>query len=306
MSKSRQRQAQAHPTVGLSSLRPRLDVLLRDPQLVSWDSAQLAARLDALTAALKPAAFLPIFLAASQNAPAAAHELLATNAPIWLQSHGYELVLHDLVARGQVPEAQRALALAWLASAGGVVDDLLAGQEWDAFLDAFSTSSPMQSTLGVFFYANRRQQRAIGLSLLIDNEPPWNGAIKDCAATGQRPPQKLLDDYVGLWRSRGDTPVRLSAAEAKRLALVALERNQAAEIRLHADLVHERALWLRLLALPDTPQTPQLGIEVFDELAQHGRRSEEIQREERLLGYQTRMPDGTVIRLMRPPDDEDW
>jgi hypothetical protein len=48
-----------------------------------------------------------------------------------------------------------------------------------------------------------------------------------------------------------------------------------------------------------------LTLDEIEALATTGRSPESIRTEERMLGYQTRMPDGSVIRIMRPPDDDD-
>jgi len=306
MSKKHEKQRQpARRGAGLSSLRPRLDQLLRGDR-VSADNRQIHQELDALTEGIKPAVVLSTLLAASIDAPEAAQARLAGLLPGWLGQHGRLDALRELAAGDALDEPKRQQALAWLADAGADTADLLAEREaWDAFYGAYYAGNPSQGSLMIFWYTSRRQHRVHGLGLLLDYEPPWDGAVKDALRYPQRAPEDALDEFVRFWDRRGEPAEQLTAATAKRRALEAFEHNRQLNIRLHPDLVAARDMAVRnLLALPDEPGTPSFSAADFDELASHGQHPEAIRRNERMFGYRARMPDGQEIRILRGP--EDW
>jgi hypothetical protein len=118
-------------------------------------------------------------------------------------------------------------------------------------------------------------------------------------------PEAALDEFVQFWARRGEPATQLTAAEAKRRMLAALEHNRQEHIRLHPDLISARDLFLRYaLALPDEPDTPLFTAEDFDFLASNGRQPEALKRDERRFGYRARLPDGQEIRILRGPDDD--
>jgi len=305
MSKKHEKQRQpARRGAGLSSLRPRLDQLLRGDR-ASADNRQIRQDLDALTEGIKPAVVLSTLLAASIDAPEAAQARLTGLLPGWLGQHGRLDALRELAAGDALDEPKRQQALAWLADAGADTADLLAEREaWDAFYGAYYAGNPSQGSLMIFWYTSRRQHRVHGLGLLLDYEPPWEGAVKDAMRYPQRAPDDAIDEFVRFWDRRGESPQRVTALEAKRRALEALEHNRQSNIRLHPDLVVARELFVRnVLSLPDGPDTPQLSAADFDYLAANGQHPETLRRNERLFGYETRMPDGQKIRILRITDD---
>jgi hypothetical protein len=290
---------------GLSSLRPRLDQLVRGESLSQPDQRRAYEELDALTAGIKPAVFLPTLLAATIDAPAGVQDVLSELLPDWLRERGHLAPLRDLAARYTLEAPQQQRALEWLVAAGADTGELVAEREaWDSFYDAYYAGNPMQGSLMIFWYTNRRQHRVHGLGLLLDFEPPWDGAIKDAMRYPQRAPDAALDEFVRFWDRRGQPAVRLTAVEAKRRALEALAHNRESQIRLHPDLVAARDLFVRdLLALPDGPDTPIVTAEDFDFLANNGEAPEALQRQERLFGYRARTTEGKEIRILRGPDD---
>jgi hypothetical protein len=288
---------------GLSSLRPRLDQLLRAEEL-GKQGDQIDEKLDALTEGIKPATFLPIVLAAFADAPAETQARLGEQLPGWLSERGHLAPLRDLLARHALDGEPRQMALAWLASAGADAADLAQDDAWESFYDAYTAGNPMQASLMIFFYTNRRKHRVHGLSLLLDFEPPWDGAVKDTMRYPQRAPDDAIDEFVRFWDRRGESLQRLTAIEAKRRAIEALEHNRQSNIRLHPDLVAVRELFVRdLLSLPDGPDTPQFSAADFDYLAANGQHPEMLRRNERMFGYETRLPDGQKIRIIRGPED---
>lgn len=308
MSKARNKQrpvAQPSPMIRLSGLRPRLDQLLRGDTMQQGDVAILAA-LDSLTTGLKPAAFLPMLLAAYGAAAPMPQAHLAALLPTWLGHSGYAQALRGLVAQRALAPDQQQIALAWLEAGGEPTEDLAAElASWDPFYAAYEVGNEFQSSLMIFSYANPRRLRVQALGFLIDTQPPWEGAVKDVLRQGQRPPEDAIEQYVSVWSERGEVPRPLEAAEAKRRVLSALLQNRKQQIRLPADLIAVRGQFLSdVLTLPDAPQTPAFSADDFDALAQDGRRPETLMRAEQTLGYQTRAPDGRVIRVLRPSDDD--
>lgn len=307
MSKSHGKQhRKAPPGAGLSSLRPRLDELLRGERLAQPDQPGVYEELDAVTRGIKPAAFLPALVAACQAAPAPVQALLDDVVPDWLHERGHLAALRDLAARESLGADQRQRALAWLAATGDEAD-LAAIEAWDPFFDAYLASNEAQAALMIFWHTSRRKHRAQGLNLLLDFQPPWEGAVKDAFQFAQRMPQAAIEEYVGRWRKRGMELEQLTAVEAKRRALEALESNRREHIRLPEDLIDAREPFLRyVLALPDGPDTPRFDAEDFDFLARNGRQPEALKRDEQRFGYRARMPDGREIRILRGPDDDEW
>ena len=286
---------------GLSSLRPRLDQLLRGDDLES----RFHTELDTLTGGLKPAAFLPTMIAATGAAPAAAQETLDEAIPEWLNARGHVAALGELVERHTFSGEQQERALAWLAAAGADTSQLSTElAAWDPFYDAYSLDGGSQGTLMIFWYTSPRKHRVQGLSLLLDFEPPWDGAVKDTMRYPQRAPEAAIEEFVDFWLERGQTPLRIPAVEAKERAIEALEHNRQSNIRLHPDLIAAREHFLRyVLALPDGPDTPQFTAADFDYLATHGENPEAIKRNERMYGYRSRLPNGEEVLILRGPDD---
>jgi hypothetical protein len=293
--------------VGLSSLRPRLDQLLRGESLSQADHHSIYEGLDALTSGIKPAVFLPTIIAAASAAPEAAKTALDKLLPGWLSERDHLAALRDLVARESFG-AEQQRALAWLAATGADTTDLTAElAAWDPFFDAYQAGNPMQATLMIFWYTSRRKHRVQGLNVLLDFEPPWDGAVKDAVCYPQRTPEAALEEFVDFWSERGMTPARLTAVEAKRQALEALAHNRQSHIRLHPDLVAAREQFIHyVLTLPDGPNTPHVTAADFDFLAHNGEHPEALKRQERMFGYRARMPDGQEVHILRGPGDDDW
>ena len=116
MSKSRakgRQPAQLSPTIRLSGLRPRLDQLLRSDTMAQGDEA-IAAAISSLTAGMKPAAFLPMLLAAYGAAPPMPQAHLAAALPTLLGRAGHVQALRELVGLHALAPDQQQIALAWL------------------------------------------------------------------------------------------------------------------------------------------------------------------------------------------------
>jgi hypothetical protein len=291
---------------GLSSLRPRLDQLLRSERLAELTQDAIYKEFDQLIDGIKPTVSLPTIVSAVIHAPEAAQTRLDALLPDWLSQRGHLAALRELLAYESLDDQQQQRALVWLSAAGADASDLIAEIEgWDPFYAAFTAGDDMQASLMIFWYTNRRQQRVHGLSLLLDFQPPWDGAVKDAMRYPQRAPAVALEQFVRVWDRRGQPTEALTAVEAKRRALEALVHNRESKIRLHSDLVAARDLFVHyLLRLPDEPDTPHVTEADFDFLSSHGERAEALQQHEQRFGYRTRMPDGEEILVIRGPDDD--
>jgi hypothetical protein len=302
----RDKQRRPERRVGLSSLRPRLDELLRSERLAELNQAALYEELDRLTEGIKPAVFLPTIASAALHAPEAAQARLDEQLPDWLTERDLVATLGDLATRESLDDQQRQRALAWLSAAGADTGDLVAEAEaWDPFYAAYTAGNEMQASLMIFWYTSRRQHRVHGISLLLDFQPPWDGAVKDAMRYPQRAPAAALEKFVQFWDRRGAPAEALTAVEAKRRALEALAHNRESKIRLHSDLIAARDLFLGyLLRLPDGPDTPPFTTADFDFLSNHGERPEALQRQEQRSGYRMRTADGQEVVIIRGPDDD--
>src|SRR5262249_36036699 len=143
------RDKQRHPErrgVGLSSLRPRLDQLLRDEHLAELSADALNEKLDRLIEGIKPPVSLPIIISAAMHAPESAQAYLDELLPDWLSRRGHLAMLGDLVAREALDDQQQQRAFVWLAAAGADTGDLVAEIEgWNPFYAAFSAGDDMQA-----------------------------------------------------------------------------------------------------------------------------------------------------------------
>lgn len=107
MSKRQKQRQPERRGVGLSSLRPRLDQLLRRESESQFDRDSLYEDLDRLTSGIKPAVFLATLAAAAGAVPEriqpAIDELLAA----WASARGHMAALGGLLAQQSLDQAQR-------------------------------------------------------------------------------------------------------------------------------------------------------------------------------------------------------
>jgi hypothetical protein len=302
MAKKRRPGAQPNPAIRLSSLGPRLAQLF--PGLAA-DPATVYAELDRLTGGLKPSSFLPILVGVFATTTEGQREPLVALMSEWLQQHGLLEPLRDLEARHGFREPARSVARALLAAGGVSIAPQELADPADLFLAAYELGETSQDSPTLFWYQDERRHRVRSASFLVDFEPPWEGALKDIAYTSHRSLDDALGRYRALWQAQGLKPLQIDAATAAQRVWKALRQNQAQGIRLPDDFIAAMPQLLPFLrALPVEPGIEPLSAAEIQALATTGRNPESIRREEQLLGYQTRMPDGTIVRLMRPPDDE--
>ncbi len=304
MSRSHRKQRKKGPSAPAippaSALRPRLDALWSNATLPQHDRDALSADLDAITQGITPALFLPIMLRAYSAAPPETQARLDEVLPAWLHDRGYDAELEALMTHRSLDSAHEELAVQWLAAAGRDPSTLVALTQWDPFYRADFCGDDSQAALILLWYVNRQQTRVQGYNVLIDYNPPWDGAVKDIVVYPQRAPLTAVAEFVDRWRARMPlATIQIDAVEAKEKILQALACNRAANIRLPEDLIASRELFVRyVLALPADPLTPSFTVEDFDFLAQHGERPEAIMQFERSVGRRVRRPDGTEVFIM--------
>ena len=163
----------------------------------------------------------------------------------------------------------------------------------------------LQGFIAVFWYDDAARRRVRGLQLLIDHNPPWEGAVKDALTFPARAPQSASRDFVKMWERMDATLQPLQAHEAKAAIVRALEINRREGIRLPADLIRARELFdLFVLSLPDAPGTSPFTIAEFDVLSQQGERPEALMHIEQKYGYRTRLADGKEVIVMSDLDSD--
>jgi hypothetical protein len=303
MAKKSRAAGQPNPAIRLSNLGPRLARLLADAD----DASALPAELDRLTDGLKPGSFLPIVVGAFATAPEEQRGRLNTGVSAWLRERGLLESLHELEARQTFRAPAEAIARAWLEEGGITVAPVRAPDPAELFLAAYELGEVSQDSPTLFWHEDARRRRIRSAAFLIDFEPPWEGALKDVAYATHRDLDQATEEFFGLWRMQGLHPHRLDAATAGQRVWAALRQNQAQGIRLPADLIAVLPQILPfLLALPGGPDAAPLSAAEVEALATNGRTPESIRHEERLFGFQTRMPDGSIARVQPPPDDELW
>lgn len=298
MAKKDRAAGQPNPAIRLSNLRPRLSRLFTEQS----DPATFAAELSRLTDGLKPASFLPI-LVSSVAAQAVEHDQLGDTVGAWLAEHGLLGPLRDLEARQTFDGASREVARSWL-EAGGI--ELASEPEVaivDLLLDAYEVMDESQGSVTLFWHEDRRRRKVATVSFLLDFEPPWEGALKDLSYRTFSDLTQSREKFLAIWRAGGNEPRRIAIADAAEYIWAALGQSQTQGIRLPADFIAVMdKLAPFLLALP-SGKAPALSSAELEALATNGRSPEAIRRDEQLLGYQKRMPDGRIMRIVRPPDD---
>lgn len=301
MPKKQHRGGQPNPAIRLSSLGPRLTQLF-----AHGDPTAMGGELDRLTDGLKPSSFLPLVVGALASTPDPQREQLIAPVSAWLKQRELQEPLSSLQARYAFQGPADGVARALLAATGIAVAPEEEADPVELFIAAYELGEPSQDAPTLFWYEDARRRRVLMASLLVDFEPPWEGALKDLAFSTYRDHNRALDEYLRLWRGRGMEPRALDAATAAQRVWRALRQNQAQQIRLPSDFVAVMPRLLPfLLALPVASDATPLSADELAALATTGRNPEQIRREERLFGYQTRMEDGSVVRLMRPLDDDE-
>jgi len=311
MGKSRKKRKQKRSTPNLSpliQLRPRLDQLLSAGALAEKDPQALRTDLDDVFKGLKPSEFLPVLLRAYPSAPEQVQARLDEMLPEWLGERGYTGTLLDLLKKHRIDSKGEQRAQTWLVSAGADVSVLQEEKEEASFYGAYSYYDESQGMVVIYWYTDHRRYDVGGMSFLLDFNPPWEGAVKDIIVLPRRPPERAVQEYVGMSRQHGMLLEPISAAEAKKEVLEGLLVNRREKIRLPSDLISARKLFLKhVLSLPDMPETPRFTAQDFEALQRTGKAPEAIRHYEQTVGHRVRMEDGEEVLVMdHLPEDDEW
>ncbi len=144
-------------------------------------------------------------------------------------------------------------------------------------------------------------------AFLIDFEPPWEGALKDIAHRSFRSIDHAHAGFFSVWQEEHLPQRSIDKAGATQRVWAAIRQSQAQGIRLPADFIPLMAqIMPLLLALAAASDIAALSAAEIESLATSGRSPKSLRQEERILGHQKRMPDGSILRIMLPPDDDDY
>lgn len=301
MAKQKRTTAQPNPAIRLSGLRQRLAALLAD----NMADDELGAALSRLTDGLKPASFLPMLVSAFADASEESRAQLGQAVGDWLQAKGLLGALRELDARQPFDTPAREAVVAWLAAGGVEAVEHKPLDLADLFVGAYEIGDIYQASPTLLWYTDARRRRVMSAAFLIDNQPPWHGALKDVAISTHRDVAQAEDRLFGHWYARGVEPEPIPAPAAKTRILSALAQNRAQGIRLPADVAAAREVLMPLLfALPDAEDTPQISADEIEAMVTEGRSVENLRLEERTMGFQTRLPEGEVVRLLPDPEDD--
>jgi hypothetical protein len=286
----------------------RLERQWRDPATAGQPASQVEAGLAAVTQGLRPEAVLSAMLSVFPTAPAEVQAALQSVLPGWLASRNSLDALERMLA-SEMPDGPRTIAMGWLAAAGRDVVSLTT-RPGGSFHSAYDLDDGSQAAVIVLWYTNPHGNRVRGIQLLIDHNPPWEGAIKDAFLLPSKTPEAIIRRYVDTWGERWMDMLPLGAAEVKRKLLLALAANRSAEVRLPRDLIVLREHFVeQILSLPDLPDTPPFTAEDFDALSVTGKSAESLSEFELTVGRRIRMEDGKEILIdasLANQDFDDW
>ncbi|MDQ4078609.1 MAG: hypothetical protein M3220_20505 [Chloroflexota bacterium] len=290
-----------------SSLRPRIEAAWRDEALPEQEEKAIVAMLDDLARGVDERFLLSTMLRAFSEAPSTVQGCLREPLPTWLQRRGHLDTLQEMVADLTLEPELQEVALAWLAAAGVEVERIEVAEPEDLYYDAYVFDNGAQAHLALLWYTDARRKRVSGLGFLIDLNPPWEGAIKDAMRYPVRSPQGIVSFISGADSPFGLEMVPISRDEAIERLLEALDANRSEGIRLHRDLIsHRRYFAEHVLPILNEVEPGSFSMEDFDELSRTGESPVELNRQERMFGYRTRLEDGTEIRILRDPDDDEF
>jgi len=287
-------------------LRPRLDAWWHDDRWLQRADEDLSADLDVLLRGVRPQMFLGALLKAYQGAGPLPQKRLDEFLPAWLRDHGLFSLLQEGIARGSFTGPDHVLAQRWAGATGVELVVPAVALQADPFFRGYYYGDGSQAVVFILWYRDRNRTSVQGFNFLIDHNPPWEGAVKDIIAFPSRDPRTAIREWITSWESRGQMPLQqVSAAEARRRVIEALDCNRRHNIRLPADLIAQRERFLRhVLTLPAGDDEPAFTAADFDALSQVGERPEAIMHFEKTVGRRVRMDDGKELLIMGA--DRDW
>jgi hypothetical protein len=290
-------------------LRARLEAAWLAESAAGQAPEQLAAALQAASYGLKPALVISVVLSAFEAARPEVQAKLETALPAWLAQRDGLGALETLITKDQLTAAQKATGLRWLAATGREVVTLTPSAA-STFHSAYLLEGEWQTAVIILWYSNPQRSRARGLEVLIDGNPPWDWAVKEVMLLPNKPPETLIERYVDMWKENGPAMTPMDAPALKRRLVVALRQNEAAHIRLPADLIGLREVFFEhVLSLPDGPDTPAFSADDFDRLSTTGQSAEEVSRFEQTVARRIRLDDGQEVLVdpsLAEMDFGDW
>ena len=290
-------------------LRSRLETAWLAAASAQQTPEQLEETLRAASYGLGPELVTSVVLPVYASARPEVQAKLESFLPGWLARSDGLKALELLMAKDRLAVALQSIALRWLAASGRDVTALAPSAE-STFHSAYALEEEWQAAVIVLWYSNPQRNRARGLQFLIDHNPPWDGAIKDVMLFPNKPPEQLIERYVDMWRERGQAMTPIDAAALKRRLVIALKQNEAAKIRLPADLIRLREqFFAHVLSLPDGPDSPAFSPDDFHRLSETGQSAETLSHFEQTVARRIRLEDGREVFIdasIANMDFDDW
>ena len=290
-----------------TSLRPRIDLAWRGQVLTRQSQATILATFDDLARGVKKDFFMATVLRAFVEARTATQEHLRDLLPIWLKDRGYLDVLKGVVTNSALEFDMQDQALIWLEVAGVDLSTLNIPKPEDLFFDAYLGNEGSQRNLVILWYTNRHRKRVNGLAFLIDENPPWQGAIKDVMRYPTCLSNQVIEQFIDRWNEEmADMRLaQISAEEAKDKLLEALKANKDFNIRLPRNLISKSdyfaknvMVWLRALGSSFT-------MKKFRQLSQKGTTPESIINFQQQIGRFMRLENGQeAVKIVSLGEDD--
>lgn len=282
-------------------LRPRLDKLLSNNNMIGQEKQKMYMELDRLSQEVKNHVFLPTIISAYVSVPSPLKSWLDYVLPEWLAQKEYIEELELMVQEQKLNPEQQGIALEWLQNLGRDVAILDIPTAEDLFYKAYYHGNQFQGTIILLWYISPKRSMIQGANYLLDYNPPWNGAVKDGFFFPKKTTEKLETEILSRHRNVGMILKDISAAEAKDITINALVANYNAGIRLHRDAALTRdGFEKHILPLTGLPETPDYSLDDFDYICDNGKRAETLQSNEKNFGYRTRTDSGEEVVLFNP------
>ncbi len=293
----------------LATIQFRITTFLASADALSSDRTAWKTHLDALVQGIKPEQFFGFFLPASRNAHEQIIENIKAFLPEWVAANAYAPAFREFITKAMLEGENYPFSAALTGAlnidvAGEVEAKLQAAQ--NLFVEAFAhDDKEWQCSIIGFWYTDKRKYQQHGFSLLIDRNPPWNGAVKDffLITSGQVSyvKQGLSHAFNGF---NGPRQHKRTETEVKELIFRAFQDSKKNGIRLPHDLIAEKdAFWNFWSKLPDTPLTEGFTREDFNALLRNGKTAESIMHYEQTVGREIIGDNGE--RIFVGADDAD-
>ncbi|MCU0426843.1 MAG: hypothetical protein MUF71_14585 [Candidatus Kapabacteria bacterium] len=274
----------------LATIKFRVDEFFASNDAASGDASSIQQHLDTLTQGLKPEQFFSFFLYALKSTPNNVVEHLHSIVPAWIAQHNYTNNLKQYLVKEAMSGQRYSAAENWLRALAADISTEVTAKTQAAsnlFIEAYShADSEWQSSVVGFWYTDKRKYQQHGFSILIDRNPPWNGAIKDFMVVDARSADGFKSHIRNTFNGYNAPKILpRTDVELKEILLKALNDSKKAGIRLPQDLKEEKDLfWNFLQMLPSDTGTPSISREEYDEQFRIGRSNAELRKYENTVG----------------------